>query len=147
MPAAETLFAQLTDADGNPLGMEPALLLVPAELSATARRLYVSAEIRDTTANTKYAVANIFQNKYRPITSAYLSKSKYAGYSAAGWYLLADPANLATAEVCFLDGISSPTVQTSEADFDTLGVQFRGYWDFGVALAEWRAGVKFKGAA
>jgi len=144
---AEKLFLALTDADGNPLGVEPALLLVPADLSATARRLYSSAEIRDTTANVKYAVANIWQNRYRPLVSQYLNKSKYTGYSATAHYLLADPANLATIEVCFLDGREAPTVESSDADFDTLGIQFRGYHDFGVALAEWRAGVKSKGAA
>ncbi len=146
LTAAEMLFMDLTDADGNVLGIEPAILLVPSALSAITRRLYVAAEIRDTTANTKYPTANIFQQKYKPLTSAYLSKSTYTGYSSTSWYLLADPANLATMEVCFLNG-ESPTVETSEADFNTLGIQFRGYHDFGCVQSEWRAGVKSLGAA
>lgn len=144
---AEILFAALTDANGSPLGVEPAILLVPADLSAIARRLYVSAEIRDTTSSTRYPTGNIFQNKYRPLTSAYLNKSTYTGYSSTAWYLLADPTNLATMEVCFLNGQESPTVESADADFNTLGIQFRGYHDFGVALAEYRAGIKSKGSA
>jgi len=49
-------------------------------------------------------------------------------------------------EVCFLDGNESPVVDSADAVFDQLGVQFRGYHDFGVAQAEWRAGVKSAGA-
>jgi hypothetical protein len=35
----------------------------------------------------------------------------------------------------------------AEADFNQLGVQFRGYHDFGVDFAEWLAGIKAKGEA
>jgi hypothetical protein len=38
-------------------------------------------------------------------------------------------------------------VETAEADFNTLGIQMRGYFDFGVAKTEYRAGVMSKGAA
>ena len=31
------------------------------------------------------------------------------------------------------------------ADFNVLGIQFRGYFDFGVALQDYRGGVKLKG--
>jgi hypothetical protein len=47
----------------------------------------------------------------------------------------------------FLNGVQTPTVESAAADFDQLGVQFRGYHDFGVDLAEYLAGVKSKGAA
>jgi hypothetical protein len=33
-------------------------------------------------------------------------------------------------------------VETAEADFNVLGVQMRGYYDFGVSKAEYLAGVK-----
>jgi TRAP-type mannitol/chloroaromatic compound transport system substrate-binding protein len=38
--------------------------------------------------------------------------------------------------------VQSPIVETAEADFNVLGVQMRGYFDFGVAKAEDLAGVK-----
>ncbi len=45
-------------------------------------------------------------------------------------------------EVAFLNGVQSPIVETAEADFNTLGVQMRGYFDFGVSKGEDLAGVK-----
>jgi hypothetical protein len=50
-------------------------------------------------------------------------------------------------EVAFLNGQESPTIETAEADFNVLGVQMRGYHDFGVALQDPRGGVKAKGEA
>ena len=50
-------------------------------------------------------------------------------------------------EVAFLNGQEAPTIETAEADFNVLGVQMRGYHDFGVALQDFRGGVKSKGEA
>jgi len=50
-------------------------------------------------------------------------------------------------EVAFLNGKQQPTVEQADADFRMLGVQFRGYFDFGVALQDYRAGVKMLGEA
>ena len=50
-------------------------------------------------------------------------------------------------EVCFLNGQQNPTVETADADFNTLGIQMRGYHDFGVSKQDYRAAVKSKGAA
>ncbi len=33
------------------------------------------------------------------------------------------------AEIAFLDGQQTPTIQSSEADFNTLGIQHRGFFD------------------
>ena len=49
--------------------------------------------------------------------------------------------------VSFLNGQESPTVESAEADFNTLGVQFRGYHDFGCDAADYLCGVMSKGAA
>jgi len=45
-------------------------------------------------------------------------------------------------QVVFLNGKQMPTVEQADADFKQLGIQFRGYHDFGVALQEPRAAVK-----
>ena len=42
-------------------------------------------------------------------------------------------------EVGFLNGQESPTVETAEADFDTLGIQMRGYFDYAVSKGDKRA--------
>jgi hypothetical protein len=104
-------------------------------------------ELRDTTANSKYPVSNPHQGKFRVEVSRYLANAVYTGNSAKAWYLLAEPADLPVIEVAFLNGQESPTIETAEADFNVLGVQMRGYHDFGVALQDPRGGLKSKGEA
>lgn len=146
---AERTFLDQTDAGTppQPLGVQPATLLVPTALKTTAWALVNSTEIRDTTASSKTPTGNPHAGKYKPVVSAYLGNSSYTGYSIAAWYLLADPMTMSSVEVVFLNGQETPTVETADADFNTLGVQMRGYHDFGVALQEYRAGVKAKGEA
>lgn len=108
----------------------PAILLVPTALSAMGTQLYKSVELRDTTANTKFPVANPHQGKFRIEVSRYLSNALYTGNSAKAWYLLADPNDLPVIEMAFLNGQEAPTVETSDADFNMLGIRMRGYHDF-----------------
>jgi hypothetical protein len=144
---AEVAFLDQVDSDGKPIGVMPQVLLVPTALSAMATQLFKSVEIRDTTASTKYPVANPHQGKFRAEVSRYLANSKYTGNSAKAWYLLADPADLPVIEVAFLNGQEAPTIETAEADFNVLGIQMRGYHDFGIALQDWRGGIRSKGEA
>jgi len=143
----ETAFMEQVDSDGKPIGVMPALLLVPPALSAVATQLNKSLELRDTTASTKYPVSNPHQGKFRTEVSRYLSNSQYTGYSAKAWYLLSDPNDLPVIEVAFLNGQESPVIETAEADFNVLGVQMRGYHDFGCNLQDPRGGLKSKGEA
>jgi len=133
---AEKAFMDQVDSDGKPIGIMPQVMLVPTALSAMATQLFKSVEIRDTTASTKYPVANPHQGKFRAEVSRYLSNSSYTGNSEKAWYLLADPTDLPVIEVAFLNGQESPTIETAEADFNVLGIQMRGYHDFGVALQD-----------
>ena len=131
----------------GPVGIMPAILLVPTSLSAIGTMLFKSLEIRDTTTNTKYPVANPHAGKFRVEVSRYLANAQYAGSSDKAWYLLADPTDLPVIEVAFLNGQESPTIETAEADFNVLGIRMRGFHDFGVSLQEPRGGVKMKGEA
>lgn len=146
---ANTLFRDQTDPDGKPMAINPAILLVPNALEFTASRMMQSTTIlQDGNGSAvSYGTANVFAGRFRILQSSYLSNSKYTGYSSKAWYLLANPADFPTIEVVFLNGLETPTIETAEADFDTLGVQIRGYHDFGVAKQEYRGGVKMKGEA
>jgi hypothetical protein len=95
----------------------------------------------------KMSDANPYQGKYKPLIVPWLSDSTFPGYSATAWYLFRNPGLYAPMVVSFLDGVQTPTVESADADFDELGVQFRGYHDFGCDQAEYVAGVKSKGAA
>jgi hypothetical protein len=147
LTAAEVAFLDQVDGDGKPVGIMPAILLVPTALSAFGSQLFKSLELRDTTANVKFPVANPHQGKFRVEVSRYLANAQYGGNSAKAWYLLADPNDLPVIEVAFLNGQESPTIESTDADFKELGVQMRGYHDFGCALQDYRGGVKTKGEA
>lgn len=140
-------FRDLKGPDGNYLGLSPDRIVVPTALEATAKKWHVSTEIRDTTASTKTPTANIYQGSFRPVPIPELGDSNYTGYSVLAWYLLCNPAFLATAAMCFLNGVQAPTIESADADFNTLGILFRGFHDFGVSMTEYRAGVKSKGEA
>lgn len=120
---------------------EPAILLVPPGLEFTAKELLNSSEVRDTTASTKAGTKNVFQGMFRVVVARYLQHASY-GNSATTWYLLSEPSVMPVIESAFLNGRETPVVETEEEAFNVLGVQMRGYHDFGVAFQEYRGGLK-----
>lgn len=148
LTTAEQKFLDQTDPDGDPVSIAPEILLTPNALSTKATSLTRDTEIRDTTANTKSTTGNPHAGKFRPVRSSYLSNTGITGYSSTAWYLLGNPSNgVATIETVFLNGRQEPFIESADTDFNTLGVQMRGYHDFGVTKQEHRGGVKAKGAA
>jgi len=144
---AEVAFMDQVDSDGKPIGVLPSILLVPTALSAMGSQLFKSLELRDNTAAAKYPITNPHQGKFRVEVSRYLGNPKFTGNSTKAWYLLADASDLPVVEMAFLNGQESPTIETAEQNFNRLGIQMRGYHDFGVALQDPRGGVKSKGEA
>jgi hypothetical protein len=129
-----TAFRKMKDPDGNPVAVDPRVLLVPADLELDAAEIMGSALIQSG-ATTGQPDRNVLAGRYQVVGTTYLT-------SADDYYLVASPADLPAMEVAFLNGVQSPIVETAEADFNTLGVQMRGYFDFGVAKAEYLASVK-----
>ena len=144
---AEVTFMDQVDSDGKPLGVMPAILLVPTSLSAVGSQLFKSMELRDNGSSAKYPISNPHQGKFRVEVSRYLSNAAYTGNSSKAWYLLAGAEDLPVIEVAFLNGQEAPTIETAEQSFNRLGIQMRGYHDFGVALQDPRGGVRAKGEA
>jgi hypothetical protein len=149
LDATETIFMNQTNPDGTPLGLMPAILLVPTALKNKAKILVES--IGNGSAVTTLAAAggdaNPFQGRFRVESSPYISNSSYTGYTSVAWWMLANPQELAVIEIAALNGRVEPTVDTADADFNTLGVQMRGYCDVGVNLQEYRAGVHADGGS
>ena len=133
LKAIATLFRKLKDPDGNPVAVEPRVLLVPADIELSAAEIMGSSLLVG--GSSAAPDRNVLAGRYQVVSTSYLS-------SAEDYYLLASPADMPVMEVAFLNGVQSPIVETAEADFNTLGVQMRGYFDFGVAKAEYLAGVK-----
>ena len=151
LSATDVIFMSLTDPDGKPLGVQPAILLVPTAHHAAALALMNSERMiaEGGTANTTTLVgdANIWRNRYRVETSPYMHNTAYTGTSAIAWYMLADPGVLPVIEIAALNGRVEPTVETADADFNVLGVQMRGYSDVGVNMQEYRGGVRADGGS
>src|SRR5690606_16694472 len=116
-------------------------------LTVAANSLMRDAEVRTTTANTTSTTGNPHAGKFTIVRSSYLSSTALTGNSTTAWYLLADPNDIPVIEVAFLNGMESPTVEQADADFNQLGIQMRGFHDFGVALQEYRGGLKATGEA
>ena len=129
---------------GSPLGLMPRILLVPNALNVTASQLMNTTSVDvTTTADTPLPNSNPHAGKFSVVRSSYLSDTTLGGAaSASTWYLLGDPQDIPVIEVAALNGNPNPTVETADADFNTLGVQMRGYADFGVAKQNPLGGVK-----
>jgi hypothetical protein len=143
---AETLMMNQVKPNGKPLGRMPAIALTPTAIASDAANVFRSRLVNngasgDNPSNNPHA------GKYRPYSSPYLSNANFTGYSTLAWYLLCDPQVAPVIETVFLNGRQVPVIETTEADFQQLGVQMRGYHDFGVAPVEYRYGVKMKGEA
>lgn len=147
LAATEAMFLNQVGPDGKPLGVMPAIVLVPTALKAAAMTLMTSERLITGATSVTQGDANIWRGRFRVESSPYMSNSAYTGYDAAKWYMLADPAELPTIEIVALNGRVEPVVETADADFNVLGIQMRGYSDVGVALQEFRACVKADGGA
>ena len=137
---AWTAYGSLTDPDGNPLGVTPRILLVPKALEIAANKVQtgntlLASSLGSTSSKVLEPQANVLAGKFDIVSSAYLS-------STSTWWLCADPNDLPTMEVGFLNGQRQPTVEQAEADFDVLGIQVRGYYDFGVSKGEPRGAYR-----
>jgi hypothetical protein len=135
-------------ADGkhDPLGIRPKLLLVPSSLEILADLLMTSTTLNEAASSPK-SDRNPHANKFSVVASDYLDNEDYSGSSAKAWYLLAEPSSIPTVEVVFLNGKQVPTVERSDMVFNKLGIEFRGYLDFGVKEQDFRGGLKMKGEA
>jgi hypothetical protein len=145
LDAAYSAFVRQTDPDGLPLGIQPATLLVPTALYATARQL-MNSELLVSGATTAAGNTNVWRGMFEVVSSPYMQNASLTGNSATAWYLLANPNDLPVIEVAFLNGAQQPTVDTMEADFAMLGISMRAYFDFGPKRQEYRGGVKSAGA-
>ena len=60
-----------------------------------------------------------------------LSMSTYSGYSTVAWYLIAAPSD-GLMIAAFLNGQTSPTIETADVEFNKLGMQMRCFLDVGM---------------
>jgi hypothetical protein len=137
LAVAEALFLKLTDSDGNPLGTQASTLLCGTTAYTPSREIYTSSTVTDGSTSRKPS-NNIYENMFKPSFSTYLA--------AAPWYLVSNPMGVPLMTASFLNGKQEPTVESADADFNTLGIQVRAFYDYGCDFANKLAGVYSTGA-
>jgi hypothetical protein len=142
LAAAEAALLKMGDSNGDPIYAMPKYLLVPTELRYLADQIYTSQYVNDFTPSEPRPTNNPMRNRFQPVSSPFLSSSAFSGSSPSTWYLLADPALVPAFQVATLAGKPVPTIETADTEFNTLGLQMRCYWDFGVARLDYRGAIK-----
>lgn len=113
-----------TGTDGKTIiDAPPRYMVVPADLETNAEEIL--ATIQPGTTDD----VNPFAGKLKLLVEPRLPTGT--------WYLFADPARLASLRYAYLSGAEGVQVQRRES-WDTLGLSFRAYLDFGAAWLDWR---------
>lgn len=109
----------------------PRYVLVPATLETDAEQ--VLAAIQPSTVDD----VNPFGGKLSLLVEPRLP--------GATWYVFADPARLAAMQYAYLSSAQGVQIQRTEA-WDTLGMKFRAFLDFGAGWLDWRGAHRIPGA-
>ena len=145
--AAVAAMREQTNADGDPIYTQPAFVVVPPALEATAAQLFQSTEVvvgGGDTATSQQPTANPHRGKYEPLTAPYLAASiGLTGSSDTAWYLVSEPTVLNLAVICYVGGLETPILEdvSDRVPGDQLRMEWRTIFDYGVGLAEKPAGV------
>lgn len=125
------LFGDQVDAAGDPISVEAKYLLVPTALKFLAQELTLGNVLigGDQLRTSINVLAN---ERLEVVSSPYLGNEKYEGSSKTAFYLFGNPNQVDTFEIGYLRGKRTPTVEYTDSDFNTLGMQFRVYFDLGI---------------
>lgn len=126
----------------TPLGVPPALLVVPSALEDVALQLVHSTMVNNGSTSDTPADFNPNYNRFQVVGVPYLGFSTFTNYSDTTWYLFADPNRLAAFEIAFLNGRQSPIVRQDQMKIGTLGIEFDAHCAWGVAQEDYRAALK-----
>jgi hypothetical protein len=150
LSTARQKMREQKDINGDPILVEPIILLVPPALETTADALVNSTLVVGTTTTDKpLPNANPWTAQFDVITSPYLGVAGApAGQTGSdtGWYVAAGPGDFAMMSVAFLNGMRQPTIESAAMEFDTLGISMRAYLDLGVNMLDFRGAQKNVGA-
>jgi len=153
---AEAAYTDRVKSDGSPILLSPKLLVTGSTLKVTAKNLYKETKVNvSTTANKPNFASNPHEGNYEPVASSYInnttirdrSKKAISGQSATKWFLFADPRVRAAFVCATLNGKTMPTIESDECAFNKLGMEWRGYHDFGFGNEEPEAVMQFTGVA
>jgi hypothetical protein len=122
---AHTAAKSFKDPSGKEIVGNHRALILPTALELTGEEFMTSKEIRVTTSNKEYVTTNVMAGKYRVVSSRKLT-------SDSTWWTAGGRKTLNPMQAGFVGNKRMPTVESAVADFQTLGLQFRGHWGFAV---------------
>lgn len=118
------------------LNIQPKFLLVPTMHEFVARQLMTSTSDPNATHS---GVTNPLLNSLVVVSDAELD-----AIDTDAWFMVADPALMDTIEVTYLNGKQTPTIE-SQIAFDTLGIRYRIFMDYGVNVLDTKGMFKNAG--
>ena len=135
--ADRVIMASQKDPWGNEyLDLRPHCLVVPIALGGTARVLNDAQYDPDTSNKLQ------MPNRVRGLFKYVIDTPRLTGTRR---YMFADPAIAPTCEVAFLEGQSSPVLETQDG-WRVDGAEMKVRFDYGVAFIDWRGAVTNAGA-
>jgi hypothetical protein len=139
------LLRKQVDLSDGAIDLNPSALVVPPELEMTARAILNSNELDRISTQDRLPVGNALRGVAALVVEPRISTSGFPSSSSTKWYLVSEPSNGAFL-MAFLDGRDAPTIESTDSDFNTLGVQTRCYHDWASALGDKRSAIMSPGA-
>jgi hypothetical protein len=132
--ADRVVMASQTEPGGNDYtDLRPAVLLIPIALGGQARVINQSQYDPDTVSNKAQMKPNVVAGLFRDVVDT-------PRITGTRRYLFADPAIAPVFEVAFLEGQTSPYLETKDG-WNTDGAEMKVRFDYGVAAVDWRGAV------
>lgn len=148
LTASQAAFDAQVDADGLPISIDGNRILAPASLKVILSQLQNQTEIRDGGTGVSFTNnphAGTFVGLASPWLDNAIATNNDANRSKT-WYRFADPSQTPAFEIMYLNGRDTPTIQSAETDFNTLGFQWRCYWDMATGECDPRFAQKNVGS-
>ncbi len=148
LTTSSAAFDAQVDADGLPISIDGNRILAPASQKVILNQLQNQTEIRDGGEGISFTNnphAGTFVGLASPWLDNAIATNNDADRSKT-WYRFADPATTPAFEIMYLNGRDTPTIQSAETDFNTLGFQWRCYWDMATGECDPRFAQKNVGA-
>lgn len=131
LSAARLAMRKRKGIGGQPIAVAPKFLVVPPELETTAEKLLAAI----TPAKTEDA--NVAARDLTLLVEPRLA--------ADNWFVFADPARQAALSYAYLSAAQGVQIQRQE-QWNTLGLSFRAFLDFGAAWLDWRGAQRTEAA-
>ena len=139
LSAMRVMLRKQTGLQGETLDLQPRVMLIPLELETNAEILLRSTALPQD--GMSQGVVNPWANRLVPVADPRLS-----AISTKEWYMVADPNQIDTIEIAFMDGQETPTIEEDQ-DFDTDSFRYKCRTIAGVGVMDWRGFVKNPGAS